>query len=349
MNTRPFPAPPRIVLAGSVGSSRRILQGLLRNRASVVGVLGLGLEGARNVSGYTRLDDIAATMGIPYADYVQINDPSIVELVRSWQPDLLFAVGLSQLIKPELAAIPAFGCVGFHPTMLPADRGRAPLAWLTLEGRQGAASFFVLDDGVDSGPLLAQEPFAVTADDYASDVAEKMEAAIDRALDRWIPQLQAGHWAPAPQDHSQATYRGRRSPEDGLVDWSQPAEAIYALIRASAEPHPGAYTYFKHEKVIVWRAEVVSDVPFQGVPGRILVADERGWLIQTGDGLLRLLDVTIPSLDEQSVTNRLRVGVRLGYAPQDEVFLLRQRLSKLEQQVVALMAATAHTAHQVES
>ena len=85
-------------------------------------------------------------------------------------------------------AIPRLGSVGFHPTFLPAGRGRAPLAWLTLDTGPGAASFFLIDDGIDSGPIFVQEPFEVTPQDYAGDVGTKLLDATTRALDRWLPE-----------------------------------------------------------------------------------------------------------------------------------------------------------------
>jgi methionyl-tRNA formyltransferase len=322
----------KIVLAGSVGSSRRTLQGLLRHRANVVGVLGLASGAAKNVSGYSRLDDLISGLDIPYVEFSKINQPDIVETVRTWKPDLLFVVGLSQLVKPELLAIPRIGTVGFHPTWLPEGRGRAPVSWLILDDRPGAATFFLMDEGMDSGAILSQEPFYVSDGDYASDAIEKLESAIDRALDRWLPQLIAGQWNPAPQSQKNVTYNGRRSPEDGLIDWSLPAKTIYNLVRATSRPHPGAYTYVKNYKLIVWRAELETKMPFRGVVGRILDIDnERGCLVQTGNGLLWLTELEFVSENTQDTHPKLRVGMKLGYIPQDEVFAMKQRLTKLEE------------------
>src|SRR5215210_8421595 len=152
---------PRIALVGGVESSRVTLQRLLHHRADVVGVFGLDRRLESRTSGYARLDDLAQAAGVPYHDFVSVNDPAIVEAVRAARPDLLFVVGLSQLIRRELMDVPTTACVGFHPTRLPEGRGRAPVAWMTLERRPGAATFFVIDEGVDSGPVLVQEPFGV--------------------------------------------------------------------------------------------------------------------------------------------------------------------------------------------
>jgi len=323
---------PRIVLAGSVYTSKRTLQGLLRHRANVVGVLGLSLEKAHHVSGYTRLDDLATSAGIPYMDFDNINDPEVITTIRNWRPDLLFVVGLSQLIKDELLAIPRLGCIGFHPTWLPEGRGRAPVAWLVLDCRPGAATFFLIEEGVDSGPILVQEPFYVSSQDYASDVIEKIEAAIDSALDRWLPRLLAGEWNPQPQDNSLASYNGRRAPSDGLIDWRLPAKQIHALVRAASYPHPGAYTYLGDRRLIIWRSSLEPKLPYRGVVGRIVHTDpDHGWLVQTGDGLLWLTEVAFADAKHIDPRSELRVGRRLGYVVEDEIFKLKQRLAQVEE------------------
>jgi methionyl-tRNA formyltransferase len=325
----------RIVVAGAVGSTRLTLEALIKNQAPVVGVLQMRNESSHTVTGYEPLDVIASAAGIPCATFKNINDPEIVQQVKEWNPDLMFVVGLSQLVHDEMLAIPQLGCIGFHPTFLPAGRGRAPLAWLTLDNGPGAASFFLIDDGVDAGPIFVQEPFEVTPSDYAADVARKLEAATVTALDRWIPKLLAGDWNPQPQDEFLATYHGRRGPDDGLIDWHRSATEIHATIRAAADPHPGAYTWHKGQKLLIWRAEREERIPWRGVAGRILLLDaDQGALIQTGDGLLWLTQVQAADSAERQVPNDvLRVGQKLGFVVQDEIASLRERVYKLEQQI----------------
>jgi methionyl-tRNA formyltransferase len=302
---------PKVALAGSVGSSRRTLAAILRHKLDLVGVLGLTPDKSANVSGYARMDDLINRTSVPYKEFDDINASKVIRVVQDWQPDILFVVGLSQLIRHELLSIPRLGCVGFHPTKLPEGRGRAPIAWLILENRPGAATFFLMNEGVDAGPIFVQESFEVTMEDYAADVIIKLELAIDRALDIWLPSLIAGKWDPIPQDETKATYYGKRSPEDGLIDWGQSAEEICTLIRAASHPHPGAYTYINGRKLIVWRASVEKKMPYQGVIGRLLKhVNQKGWLIQTGDGLLWLSDIDFSN--QEKIIPTLKVGMKLG-------------------------------------
>ncbi len=322
----------RIVVAGATVSTHQTLDALIRHGADVVGVLQLRGESSHTVTAFSPLDELAENYGIPCATFRNINDEEIVEQVRNWQPDLMFVVGLSQLVRDEMMSIPKRGSVGFHPTFLPAGRGRAPLAWLTLDARPGAATFFLIDEGVDSGPIFVQETFEVSSDDYASDVEQKLIEATGRALDRWLPELLAGVWNPRPQNEILATYNGRRSLDDGLLDWHQSSVQLHSLIRAASTPHPGAYTWYQGRKLIVWRAELEKHLPWRGAVGRILHTEVgRGALIQTGEGLLWLTLVQLPDdTESRSAESALKVGVKLGFVVQDEVAALRTRVEELE-------------------
>jgi len=321
---------PVIVLAGSVHSSYLTLQALFRNRMHVAGVLGLAATRSAAVSGYTRMDALAGEAGVPFVEFEDLNAPAVVETVRRWAPDVFFIVGLSQMVKKELLSIPRLGCVGFHPTRLPEGRGRAPVAWMAMEGRSGASTFFKMNERADAGPILVQEPFPVTDADYSADVERKLEAAMTAALDRWLPRLKKGEWEAVPQDDARATYYGKRSPEDGVIHWDWPAEKIQALVQAASRPYPGAFTFVEDRKLIIWRAEVGTNLPYRGVTGRIVHRDKpKGWLVQTGGGLLWLTQVEFED-GAGGEARTLKIGSRLGYAPESELHVLRNRIEVLE-------------------
>lgn len=327
----------RIAVAGAAGSTRRALEGLVRHGANIVGVLELCPEVAGAGSGYCQLRDIAEPHGIPVSSFRNINDSAVAEDVRAWEPDLFFVVGLSQLVRKELLSLPKRGCVGYHPTRLPEGRGRAPIAWLALDGGSGAATFFLMDEGADSGPILVQEPYCIEPNAYAQDVTQAQEKAIDRALNRWLPELLAGAWEPQPQDDAKATYNGRRAPRDGRIDWSLSAEEIQGLVRATSRPHPGAYTFLNKQKLIVWRAEVEHRLAMRGVPGRIVEFDKAGGaIVQTGDGLLLISEAEYAGAEPADALLPWRIGVKLGISPEDEVVQLWEQVRSLEERLAML-------------
>ena len=242
-------------------------------------------------------------------------------LGSSKKPDIIFAVGFSQLLKDVWLQMPKLGCIGFHPTKLPEGRGRAPLAWITLEKKIGSASFFLMGEGADDGPIFAQSLFKVEENDDSTSVEEKIGDHINKALDNWLPELKKGIWSPEPQDHSLASWYGKRGPDDGWINWNNDADYLNRLIKASSEPHPGAYTYFKDNKVIIWKSEIEKNINIKGVVGRVLLTDiKKGDLIQCGSGLIWIKEIQIESEDV------IRVGDKLGYNIEDEIYNIKKRL-----------------------
>lgn len=319
---------PKIILIGSVNSSRKTLEKLLEHQLDVVAVLGLHPEAATNVSGYFDLKDLSESNNIPFQYFTKVNDAAMVDFVQSKNPDLVFVVGLSQMIREELLAIPKYGLIGYHPTRLPEGRGRGAIAWIILGKVQGAASFFKMDEGMDSGSIWSQQNYEVDANDDATSVIHQVLKAIDKALDAVLPDLKKGIFITTPQDESKATYLGKRNPEDGIIDWRQSAASIHQLIRATTKPLPGAYTYLGTKKMVIWNASISQITNHLGVSGRIVIADaEQGIHIQTGDGLLKIESIEGIAIDT------LKVGTTLGFHFEKEYFKLSERIEMIENQL----------------
>ena len=141
---------------------------------------------------------------------------------------------------------------------------------------------------------------------------------MDKALDQWLPDLKIGHWNPIPQDHSLATWFGKRSPEDGRIDWNASAEEINLLIKATSKPHPGAFTFYLDSKIIINSSKIEHSLKIKGVIGGILKQDEiKGFLIQTGDGLL-----WINKIDVENNKYKLKTGMKLGYDHETALYQL---------------------------
>ncbi|NQY06399.1 MAG: formyl transferase [Flavobacteriaceae bacterium] len=322
----------RIVIAGAVSSTLATLNQMIKHGMDVVGVLGYEPESIKNVSGYALLKPIAEDNNLPYKAFYKINDQAIIDQIQEWKPDLLFVVGLSQLVSDQIIQIPTNGVVGFHPTVLPKGRGRAPITWTVLNEKQGGANFFFIGDGVDNGPILEQELFDVSEDDYAEDIELKILEAIANALDRLLPRIKQGDITAIPQDDKKASYYGRRAPNDGLINWQTDANTIYSLIRASSKPHPGAITFKEDLKVIVWRAKLADkELNYTGVVGRILDANEEDHvLVQTGNGLLWITEYEAYDLEGNKLQQALKVGQKLGYYTDIELFKLKQEIDQLK-------------------
>lgn len=324
----------RAIVVGGVRSTSIVLDALLAYDFDVAGVLGYEPKSGAVVSSWSDLAAQASEAEVAYQPFRSVNSAESLAFIAARAPDVIFAVGLSQLVSRQVLDIPKLGTVGFHPTRLPMGRGRAPMAWLVESATAGAASFFEVTPGVDEGGIFVQEPFAVYDDDHAEDAYQRLHIAMRRALDRWLPELRKGVWDPTPQPEQGVSIWGKRTPSDGLIDWSKPAREVDALIRAAAAPHPGAYTFAGDVKVYVPRSRGTYPGETLAFPGSIIASEADGWsVVQAGDRALRVeLKCDAPGL--------VRAGSRLGYAVEDEVHVLRKRVANLEQAVERLLAGS---------
>jgi methionyl-tRNA formyltransferase len=320
----------RVILAGSVTSTFWTLKKLKEHNFDILTVFGFEPSNEKSVSGYVNMRRYCIDHDIPYYGYQKIDSEEIENILRTLQPDLFFVVGLSQLIPGNLLQIAKYGNIGFHPTALPYGRGRAPLAWLILEGQNGAATFFLMSTGVDDGPIFIQKDFAIDISDTALTVEAKMLTALGEALDDWLPKLISGEWNPLPQDESKVSFFGKRGPDDGLINWSDSACNIDKLIRASTTPHPGSFTFLKGEKITVLKSRIENNLRIKGVIGNVLLAfpDVAEFLIQTGKGLIWISEVF-----QGEVEVDLKVGQHLGFYVDLELSKLKQELAQIKKKL----------------
>ena len=317
----------KVLVIGAVSSTAQIIKKLAEHGLDVVGVLGHVPKNIEKVSGWTDLAALSSSLKIDYKSFTKINDEENLLWAQDREPDIIFAVGFSQLVDEKWFSVSRLGCIGFHPTKLPLGRGRAPLAWITLEESYGSATFFLMGRGADDGPIFTQSIFKVEEEDDASAVEKKILIHINRALDNWLPELKDGLWNPIPQCNHLASYYGIRKEDDGHINWNDNAYYINRLIKAASRPHPGAYTYFKDLKINVWKCRIEREIQFKGVIGRVLLKAESGeLLIQTGDGLLWLEEYSFSEISELMIN----VGDKLGYNVEDEIYNIKTILKKIK-------------------
>ncbi|MGA1823510.1 MAG: methionyl-tRNA formyltransferase, partial [bacterium] len=177
------------------------------------------------------------------------------------KPDLIVVCGWQRLICKEILTIPSLGTIGFHSSLLPKYRGRAPVNWAILLGeRETGITMFYLTPEADTGDIIAQKVFPILFNDDCGTIYEKAAKAGAEMIKEYLPQIKNGT-APAIHNPS-ASYPAypKRIPEDGRIDFNRSALDIYNFVRSLTRPYPGAFYYDEHgHKVIVWRIEIVMD------------------------------------------------------------------------------------------
>jgi|TARA_B100000315_G_C14569791_1_gene584881 methionyl-tRNA formyltransferase len=282
----------RVALVSRVTWGVEALRTMLESssRINICGVFTLPEEESRRHSNYASFADICYLNNLQLIETKNINNN--IGTIKDMNLDYLFVLGWSQIISKEIINVPAKGCIGNHPTLLPRDRGRAPVSWQLIKGyRKSALTFFFIDEGVDSGDVIMQRPIILTLEDTAMSFYRKIIDTGKKMLNEIIPLLIEDRVPRKPQNHRFATYLSQRRPEDGVIDWSISSFALYNLIRGLTMPFPGAFTFFQGRKLYVWSAKVDSYVDLEDAPGFVIGIEEDGILVSTGKGAILLTSV----------------------------------------------------------
>jgi methionyl-tRNA formyltransferase len=240
---------------------------------------------------FRSLEPLARKTGKPVFLVDSNDQQEIAKFLRELAPELIFCVGWSYLLKPEILAIPPRSVIGYHPTALPHNRGRHPLIWaLALGLTETGSTFFLMDEGADSGPILSQRRLPIAPEDDAGSLYARMIATALAQLEELVPALVDGTARPVPQDHSQANVWRKRGREDGRIDWRMDAAAIRNLVRALTKPYVGAHCATSGKAVPVWKAEIGPPAPANLEPGRVIEVRGRDILVKCYAGSVRLTE-----------------------------------------------------------
>ena len=187
--------------------------------------------------------------------------PKVLEQVRTLQPDLI-VVGEYHFILPKaLVELPRLGAINLHGAPLPRYRGAHPINWMIINGEtQGAVTCHYITEGLDDGDIIDQYVFPILRTDTAYDVRPRIEKTGETLLMDVLKRFRTQGRLPATaQDESKALYTPPRKPEDGIIDWNQPPEAVYNFVRALTRPYPGAFSYLHGQKVFIWKIAPPGD------------------------------------------------------------------------------------------
>ncbi len=286
----------RIVFIGAVEFSQRALQHLLALNANIVGVCTLQAS-ACNVD-HVDLSSVCAAHAIPWIYAENINSIDTVRWVKDKAPEVIFCFGWSRLLQQALLEVAPLGVVGFHPTALPANRGRHPLIWALVLGLESTAStFFFMDAGADSGDILSQRAIAIEARDDARTLYDKVTQVAMAQITEFLPQLADGSFKRTPQNHGLANEWRKRYRQDGEIDWRMSARSIHNLVRALTRPYVGAHFLLSNgSEIKVWKTAVVDNAPRNIEPGKVLMLDGTRPIIKCGEAAICLLE-TEPSFE----------------------------------------------------
>jgi len=256
---------------------------------------------------FRSVAELARRHGIP----VRYDEPRVgseaAGLIAALAPDLIFSFYYRRMIPTAVLAAARRGAFNMHGSLLPRYRGKAPVNWAVLHGeRETGVTFHHMVARADAGDIVDQEAVPIGPEDTAYEVMRRMVPAARRLLDRQLAALKAGTAPRRPQDEARASKFGGRRPEDGRIDWTQPAARIVNLVRAVARPYPGAFSELNGRRLMVWTARAAGAVSVSGRPGEVMSISPLR--VRAGEGAVEVLEAEWAG----SGTPRLQPGDVLG-------------------------------------
>lgn len=224
-------------------------------------------ELARGKSGRIYLDDLAKRTHTPLVKIKHINDAYSIRTIRDANLDWLFIVGWSQIADASVLSSVRQGVLGMHPTLLPEGRGRASIPWAILKRLpETGVTLFKLDEGVDTGPILAQERIVLSDDETATRLYARIGIAHKLLIRNIWGKLVSNCIEVAPQDQGSGSYWPARRPQDGQLDLTMTVAEVDCLVRATTRPYPGAFFESELGRLRIWSGEAGNTASSDGVP-----------------------------------------------------------------------------------
>ena len=263
------------------------IEALLEHGFDIAGVL-THADDPHETAWFRSVAELAARHGLPVFAPKDPNHPLWVRKIRELAPDVLFSFYYRAMLSDEVLAIPKHGSFNLHGSLLPAYRGRAPANWAILNGEtETGVTLHHMVSRPDAGDIVGQRRVPITPADDARTLNLKLADAARELLGQTLPLIRSGTAPRIPQDESAASYYGRRTPADGVIDWRKPASDIVNLVRAVTRPYPGAFTYTRAAKVLVWQAEALKKAIRGASPGQVFSVSP--FEVACGDGAVRIL------------------------------------------------------------
>lgn len=257
---------------------------------------------------------LAEKEGIPVYRPSSLGDEEYA-LIESLAPDALFSFYYRSMIPERFLTLPPKGAFNIHGSLLPKYRGRACVNWAVLKGEtETGATLHFMTKKADAGDIVDRQAVPILFTDTALEVSRKVAEAARLVLGRNLPSIAEGTPSRTPQSEEDATIFGRRTPEDGRIDWQQSALEIYDLVRAVTHPFPGAFTTAGGRKLFVWKVlpEEVQERNYS-LPGTI--SSLSPFRVICGDGMLNILSAQWEGEEERSgkeASEGLQTGNVLG-------------------------------------
>ena len=297
----------RIVFMGTPGFAVPVLKLLVLNDYEVAAVYtqpdrpsGRGCNAS-----FSPVKQAALSLGLNVVQPVSLKNEETLGELASLKPDLIVVAAFGQILTQAVLDLPGYGCINIHPSLLPMYRGAVPVAASILNGDSFAGvSIMLMDKGLDTGPVLSQAQIPVLGYDNTEILTDKLSLVGVQLLLDVLPNWKKGEIAARPQDNACASYFAAVTKEMGVIDWSQPAEAIWRRVRAYY-PWPGCFTRWQGKNVKIIEATPLPAVSGIAV-GQVAALSDGSAGVGTGNGVLKIITLQLEGKKPMSSREFLR-------------------------------------------
>ncbi|HET8806897.1 MAG TPA: methionyl-tRNA formyltransferase [Methylophaga sp.] len=253
---------------------------------------------------------------IPVEQPLNFKDPMDRQRLADYQADIMVVVAYGLILPQAVLDTPTFGCLNIHASLLPRWRGAAPIQRAILAGdSETGVCIMQMAAGLDTGPVLTRLALPISGNDTAQSLHDKLACLGADALLATLDNLVALQAQAVAQDDSQTCYADKLQKAEAIIDWQQSAVQIDRQIRAF-NPWPVAQTFWRSETLRIWSAQL-SNEAITGQAGEIVRVDRDALLVATGDGILNIRQIQLPSKRSMAVADLLnsqtiKTGEQLG-------------------------------------
>ena len=287
-----MPEPLKIIFAGTPEFAVPSLQSLIASQHEIVAVYTQPDRPAGRGRKLTAspVKQCAEQAGLAVEQPESLKDEAAQQCLANYGADVMVVVAYGQLLPPVVLAMPRLGCINVHASLLPRWRGAAPIQRAIVAGdAETGVTIMQMAEGLDTGDMLAKVATPIEPNETASELHDRLAPLGNVALLEVLAQLQAGSANPEVQDESQSCYAAKLSKDEAPLDWAAPVEAVQRQISAF-NPFPVATAQLGDETLRIWRSKILSETGNQP-PGTIIRADKQGIVVQTGTGVLAILEL----------------------------------------------------------
>jgi methionyl-tRNA formyltransferase len=291
-----FPARPRLVFMGTPAFAVPPLKALIDAGHQIQAVV----TQPDKPKGRGRKTEPSPVKQFALAHSIEVLQPEkasedlFCETIERIKPDLVIVVAFGQILKKKLLAIPKWGVINIHASLLPKLRGAAPIPWAILnEETRTGLTIMQMDEGLDTGPMLFQKEVPILENETAGELGDRLSALAGELMVGTLKDMSENRLIAKPQDHGSATYAPKIEREKSIIDWTQSALRLSALIRG-LDPKPGAYSLLHEKELKLFSPRLVEEKGVDSVPGRVAGCQQGLLLIETGQGRIGIRELQYP-------------------------------------------------------